>query len=69
MCTKPFPPAKIKGKLFLVATSSGPLLGGRPFNFLPKSPVVFVNVSRKRKLAKNRMLQKFFKRSPDWTIG
>ena len=31
MCTKPFPPTKNKGKLFLVATSSGPLLGGRPF--------------------------------------
>ena len=30
MCTKAFSPAKNKGKLFLFAKSSGPLLAGLP---------------------------------------
>ena len=34
MCTKPFPPAKNKAKIFLVATLSGPLLRGGPLNWL-----------------------------------
>ena len=33
MCTKPFSKTKNKGKLFLVAKSSGPLLARMPLNF------------------------------------
>ena len=32
MCTKPFSQTKDKGKLFLVAKSSGPLLARMPLN-------------------------------------
>ena len=34
MCTKPFSQTKNKGKLFLVAKSSGPLLARMPLKFL-----------------------------------
>ena len=33
MCAKPFSQTKNKGKLFLVAKSSGPLLARMPLNF------------------------------------
>ena len=33
MCTKPFSQTKNKGKLFLVAKSSGPLLARMPLNY------------------------------------
>ena len=42
MCTKPFSQTKNKGKLFLVAKSSGPLLARMPLNTSfkdPKNPV------------------------------
>ena len=35
MCTKPFSQTKNKGKLFLVAKSSGPLLARMPLKLLP----------------------------------
>ena len=46
MCTKPFSQTKNKGKLFLVAKSSGPLLARMPLKQSNNFYFVFVNERR-----------------------